>query len=61
VGQRGGVARRGEREDVKALGSRRRRAMSTAGKIFPDIMARRSKQDRKRWRLVVAWTSYEYQ
>jgi len=35
--------------------------MSTAGKIFPDIMARWSKQDRKRWRLVVAWTSFEYQ
>jgi hypothetical protein len=35
--------------------------MSTAGKFPPDIADRWSKQDRKRWRLVVAWLSFEYQ
>jgi hypothetical protein len=35
--------------------------MSTAGKAFPDITDRWSKQDLKRWRLVVNWLSFEYQ
>jgi hypothetical protein len=35
--------------------------MSTAEKIFPDIANHWSKQDRKRWRLVVAWLSFEHQ
>jgi hypothetical protein len=35
--------------------------MSTAGKFPPEITNRWSKQERKRWRLVISWLVFEHE